>query len=233
MLAFGPSDGFLYAGIGDGGGGGDPRDNAQNPATLLGKMLRLDVSSPNGEAGGEPYAIPADNPGFARPEIWSLGLRNPWRFSFDVCTADLYIADVGQNSLEEIDFEPPGSPGRNYGWNLLEGNQCFPRSEDCEPGQLTPPILDYPRSFGGSITGGYVYRGRAIPSLRGTYLYADYNSGRFGSLRVEGGQAVDVAELTADLNPDGLERITSFGQDNAGEVYVAFRSGEVFRIDAE
>jgi glucose/arabinose dehydrogenase len=241
MLAFSPRDGFLYIGLGDGGGQGDPRSNGQNLGSWLGKMLRIDVDG----ASGTPYAIPAGNMTGAGvlPELWSYGLRNPWRFSFDACSAELYIGDVGQNLLEEIDVEPPGSGGRNYGWSVVEGSSCFndvpdeppgPRAsftaplDSCEEAGITPAVAEYNRAWGCSLTGGYVYRGQAIPSLRGAYLYADYCTGSFGRLRVEGGTLLEQVDITSDLNPDGLFSFSSFGTDNAGELYVLSHSGEAF-----
>lgn len=242
MLAFGPRDGLLYIGKGDGGGQGDPRSNGQSLATWLGKMLRIDVDAPAGNAA---YAIPAGNMTGAGvlPEIWSYGLRNPWRFSFDACSAELYIGDVGQNLFEEIDIEPPNTGGRNYGWSVLESSSCFndvpdeppgPRPSftaplaSCETANLTAPVAEYNRLWGCSLTGGYVYRGHAIPSLRGTYLYADYCTGNFGALRTEGGSLLEQTDITTDLNPDGLISFSSFGTDNAGEMYVLSHSGAAF-----
>lgn len=242
MLAFGPRDGLLYIGLGDGGGQGDPRSNGQNLGTWLGKMLRIDV---DGAAGSAPYAIPPGNMAGegVLPEIWSYGLRNPWRFSFDACSGELYIGDVGQNLFEEIDVEPPATGGRNYGWSVQEGSSCFNDAPDeppgprpsftapldaCDPSGITPPVADYNRLWGCSLTGGYVYRGQAIPSLRGAYLYADYCTGNIGSLRVEGGALLEQLDITTDLNPDGLISFSSFGTDNAGEIYVLSHSGEAF-----
>jgi glucose/arabinose dehydrogenase len=240
MLAFGPRDGLLYIGLGDGGGQGDPRLNGQNLGTLLGKMLRIDVAASSGS-----YAIPAGNMTGAGvlPEIYSYGLRNPWRFSFDACSGDMYIGDVGQNLFEEVDYEPPGAGGRNYGWSVEESESCFNHVPDEPPGPrpsftapldtcdstgIVPPVLDYGRDWGCSLTGGYVYRGRAIPALRGAYLYADYCSGNIGSLRMDAGGVVERADLTADLNPERLFSFSSFGTDNAGELYLLSHSGEAF-----
>jgi glucose/arabinose dehydrogenase len=223
MLAFGP-DGMLYVGLGDGGGAGDPQGNGQNPGVLLGKLLRLDVSG----AGG--YAIPRDNPfgGAARPEIWSLGLRNPWRFSFDRATGDLYVADVGQGAREEVDVAPAragGGRGLNFGWNRMEGFACYPPAGDCDSTGLTPPVLDYDHAQGCSIIGGYVYRGAAIPGLHGHYLYADWCGRWLRSFRWDDGQ---VARPTSwGLLPASP---LSFGEDAAGELYVGLQSGEVVRI---
>jgi glucose/arabinose dehydrogenase len=213
MLAFGP-DGYLYVGLGDGGGGGDPQANGQKRSTLLGKLLRLDVS------GDEPYTIPPDNPwpdgnDDARPEIWAYGLRNPWRFSFDRATGDLYIGDVGQNAYEEIDFQPAGaSGGQNYGWNTREGMHCF-RSDECESNAMIEPIGEYGHEQGCSVTGGYVYRGTAFASLQGLYFFGDYCSGTIWSLQRDASGAWEQRELLAsDLS------ISSFGEDEAGELYV-------------
>jgi glucose/arabinose dehydrogenase len=171
QLQFGP-DGYLYISIGDGGSGGDPQNNGQNLGNLLGKILRIDVAS------GFPFAVPADNPfvgvGGAREEIWSYGLRNPWRFSFDRLTGDLFIGDVGQSSWEEVDFQPAGSAGgENYGWRLMEGSSCFNPSTDCNNGTLTLPIREYDHTVGCSVTGGYRYRGSANFDLEGFYFYGD------------------------------------------------------------
>ena len=166
QLQFGP-DGFLYIGTGDGGSGGDPENRAQDGGSLLGKLLRIDVNQ-------SPYGIPTDNP-FSnrtdiRPEIWAVGLRNPWRFSFDRATGDLYIADVGQDAWEEVNFQPAAGPGGlNYGWRRLEGRHCFNPPNACDDGTLTPPVLEYDHSVGESVTGGYVYRGSQVPELAGRY----------------------------------------------------------------
>lgn len=231
-LAFGP-DGFLYIGMGDGGSGGDPGNRAQNGMELLGKMLRLDVSS------GLPFNIPADNPFVndpdVRDEIWALGLRNPWRWSFDRLTGDLYIADVGQAKWEEIDFQPAASPGgENYGWRLKEGNHCFNPPVNCDPGGLTDPIYEY--SHGGgrcSITGGFTYRGAAIPLLSGTYFFADFCSNQIWSFIFDGNVVSEFQERTAELDPGGgllIDNIASFGEDVDGELYIVDISGEIYRI---
>lgn len=236
-LLFGPDDGYLYIGMGDGGDAGDPGNRAQRMDTLLGKMLRIDVD------GGPPYAIPPDNP-FVGPgdpldEIWSNGLRNPYRWSFDRLTGDMWIADVGQYAWEEVDFEPAGSPGGvNYGWRRMEGNHCFNPPDNCNDGTLTLPIHEY--SHGGgrcSITGGYVYRGDAIPSLRGAYFFADYCSDQIWSLRYENGTVLDLTDRTAELAPGGglsIINIAGFGEDGFGELYICDRGtgadGEVYKI---
>ncbi len=226
MIAFSPTDGHLYIGLGDGGSGGDPQGNGQKTSTVLGKLLRVSVS-PSGQV-----TIPADNPfvgqGAARPEIWSLGLRNPWRFSFDRQTGDLYIGDVGQGSREEIDaVSPAAGKGANFGWNTMEGLACFGASS-CNQQGLTLPVLDYPHTGGAcSVTGGYVYRGSAITSLRGTYFYADYCSGWVRSFRWENGAVNNPQEWT-NLAPGG--QITSFGEDAQGELYLMTAGGRVARI---
>ena len=221
-VAFGP-DGMLYVGLGDGGSGGDPRGNGQDTSTLLGSILRIDVSALD-ETGG--YAAPPDNPfaggdGTARGEIWAYGLRNPWRFSFDRETGDLWAADVGQNQYEEVDII---RPGRNYGWNVMEGSHCF-RREGCDTRGLELPVVEYGRDGGCSVTGGYVYRGRRLPSLYGAYLYGDFCSGKIWALRHDGA-AVTEQMLIADT---GLS-ISSFGEDASGEVYVLTFEGAVYRF---
>ncbi len=223
QLRFGP-DGYLYIGMGDGGSGGDPRGNGQNRATLLGKMLRIDVEGDPGQV-----RIPADNPfvntAGTRPEIWALGLRNPWRFSFDRATGDLWIADVGQNTYEEIDFQPASSPGgENYGWNRMEGMHCF--QDGCNPQGLTLPVAEYDHSQGCSVTGGFVYRGSLSPALRGTYIYGDYCSGRIWGVEREG-----IAWGNRTLLASGFS-ITTFGEDETGEIYVAdAANGAIHRIE--
>jgi glucose/arabinose dehydrogenase len=224
-LAFGP-DGYLYVGLGDGGGAGDPWDNSQNLGTRLGKLLRVDVN------GGSLYAVPPDNPYIgvagALPEIWALGLRNPWRFSFDRLTGDLIIGDVGQGSWEEIDFQPAASPGgENYGWRCYEGSAPY-NTAGCGPvGDYVQPVLEYSHSLGCSVTGGYRYRGVAFPGLGGTYLFADYCSGMIWGATPLPGCAVDV-ELSSPLSPSSL------GEDEQGELYIAHLAaqpdGAVYRI---
>ena len=224
LVAFGP-DGLLWTAFGDGGGGGDPLQNGQNFNSLLGSMLRIDVN------GGDPYAIPATNP-FAgqagrRGEIWAKGLRNPWRFAFDEPTGMLYIADVGQSAREEVNAEPATSAGMNYGWPITEGLICY-NATSCNQTGLTAPVLDYTHAAGGcSITGGYVYRGSAIPGLRGHYLYSDYCNRYVKSFRYSDGAAVDQKDwgITA---PGG---VASFGVDFAGEVYV-MGGNSIYRIVA-
>ncbi len=249
QLAFGP-DGYLYIGTGDGGGGGDPNNNAQNPGSLLGKLLRIDVeptSTPHnsgdfltylpliannssGPGYGQPYLIPPDNPfiGVAgyRDEIWALGLRNPWRFSFDRLTGDLFIGDVGQNTWEEVDYQPAASPGgENYGWNIMEGMQCY-NSSTCDSSGLTMPVFTYRTNIdGNAVTGGYVYRGSSYPGLQGTYFVGDYSSGKIWGLQNIGGLWQNQLLLDTSNN------ISSFGEDEAGELYfVDISTGDVFQI---
>ena len=238
-LAFG-ADGYLYIGLGDGGSGNDPDHRAQNPAELLGKMLRIDINVPDGDSAG--YRIPADNPFLgghpARDEIWAFGLRNPWRYSFDDAgrggTGAMVIADVGQSAREEINYEPRGRGGRNYGWRNKEGtlNNVTSRPLAYEP--PTDPIFEYPRSDGGSITGGFVYRGARLgPAFRGRYFFADYVSRRIWSiaLTIDGAgeaRASDRREHTAEL---GSAPVSSFGVDADGELYIVSHSGTVLRID--
>ena len=213
VLAFGP-DGYLYAGLGDGGSQGDPFGNAQNTGVLLGKILRLDVDS------AEPYAVPSDNP-FGN-EVWAYGLRNPWRLSFDKLTNDLYIGDVGQNTWEEIDFLPTGSPGgTNFGWNFREGAHDY---KGGGPEGMVDPVAEYSHAEGGcSVTGGYVYRG-SMPEWNGIYLYGDYCTGMiWGLIHSDSGWQ---SQLLFDLDVT----ITSFGQDEAGELYLLSDSGGVFRL---
>lgn len=233
QLQFGP-DGYLYIGMGDGGSAGDPQNNAQNGQTLLGKMLRIDVNNAN-TSDGLPYDIPANNPFIADPnvrdEIWALGLRNPWRFSFDRTTGDLFIGDVGQNSWEEVDFQPASSTGgENYGWRLMEGRHCFNPATNCHNGTLTLPILEYDHSLGCSITGGYRYRGSQIRQLYGVYLYGDYCSGRIWGATESNGRWTSRELLTTELS------ISTFGEDESGELYVAHHdgaNGAIYRITTE
>ncbi len=227
QLAFGP-DGYLYIGMGDGGGGGDPQNNAQNPQSLLGKILRIDV-----ESGVVPYAIPATNPFVAAndpnnqfsDEIWALGLRNPWRFSFDRVTGDLYIGDVGQNALEEIDFQPATSQGgENYGWNIMEGTSRY-NNNPSDITSLVLPVAEYDHSLGQSVTGGTVYRGSLEPSLQGVYLYGDFISGRIWGLRPNSTGWENTLLL------DSPYGISTFGEDQAGNLYVAdYFNGGIYSI---
>ena len=223
QILFGP-DGFLYVGLGDGGSAGDPKGHGQNTGTLLGTILRLDVSSL--DAVGS-YAIPADNPFVgvegARPEIWAYGLRNPWRFTFDSETGDLWAADVGQNALEEVDLV---RAGLNYGWKIMEGDECFSRS--CDTRGLELPITVYGRDDGCSITGGYVYRGGRLPSLYGAYVYGDYCSGKIWALRYDGSRVTESIQLA-----DTSLRISSFAEDADGELYILDLEGEIYRFAEE
>lgn len=222
LVLFGP-DGYLYIGLGDGGSGGDPQGHGQDPRTLLGTILRVDVRR------SATYVVPPDNPFVGqsdrRPEIWAYGLRNPWRFSFDRLTGDLYIADVGQNAWEEVSFQPASSTGgENYGWKVYEGSALFqgpPRAG------LTPPISEYGRQEGCSVTGGYVYRGRQLPALVGNYLFGDYCTGFVWALTPQA-DGTWVRTLLFDSNA----QITSFGEDADGEVYVVDRQGTIYRITA-
>jgi glucose/arabinose dehydrogenase len=225
LILFGP-DGMLYVGLGDGGSGGDPHNYGQSTATLLGKLLRLDVD------GGTPYAIPAGNPfvgqAGSRAEIWALGLRNPWRFAFDRVAGLLYVADVGQNRWEEIHVAASNRPGVNYGWRVLEGNECFGGST-CNAQGLDRPAVVYSHEEGCSVTGGAVYRGSRIPAIAGHYFYSDYCSGFLRSFRYENGQAADVTMW--DVGSLGM--ILSFGEDRAGELYVLSANGRVYRLEAQ
>ncbi len=219
-IAFGP-DRFLYVGLGDGGSGNDPQGHGQNVGTLLGALLRIDVDR---TGQGRAYTIPPDNPfvgrAGARPEIWSYGLRNPWRFSFDRETGDLYIGDVGQNAREEVDVSvgPQAGRGLNYGWAIMEGTLCRDAA-GCQGRGFTLPVLEYGTRDRGncSVTGGYVYRGAVIPDLRGTYFYADYCAGWVRSFRYADGRVTDRLDWRT-LAPGG--QIPSFGEDAAGELYV-------------
>lgn len=226
QLQFGP-DGYLYIGMGDGGRAADPWGNAQNPQVLLGKMLRIQVSDT------DPYHIPDDNPFVdrddVRPEIWALGLRNPWRFSFDRLTGDLYIADVGQDRHEEVNFRPTTSPGgENYGWDVMEGSHCFEPPTGCDPTELVLPVAEYDHTWGCSITGGYVYRGARYPQIYGVYFFGDFCSGRIWGLWREASGAWKAALLLeTEVN------ISSFGEDAAGEIYaIDYDDSTIYRIIA-
>jgi glucose/arabinose dehydrogenase len=226
LIKFGP-DGYLYIGMGDGGGQGDQHGtigNGQDLGALLGKILRIDVSR-------EPYAVPASNPfvnkAGARPEIWALGLRNPWRFSFDRATGDLVIADVGQNTYEEIDWQPASSRGgENYGWRLMEGEHCYNPGENCQPPGLTLPVAEYTHSSGCSVTGGYVYRGSKYPWLNGWYLFTDYCTGNTWSLERS---PAGAWQMTQRMKVDF--QTSSFGEDRVGELYlIGHNNGTIYRL---
>lgn len=222
LLVFGP-DGMLYVGMGDGGSGGDPRANGQNKTTLLGKMLRLNVDHKDG------YSIPEDNPFLhergARPEIWALGLRNPWRFAFDREAGLLYVADVGQNKWEEVDILPSKQGGLNLGWNRMEGAHCYKPAE-CDSEGLVTPAIEYGHQEGCSIIGGFVYRGKAIPALVGTYFYADYCLGWIRSFRFTDGKITNKQQYDFGVSSNVL----SFGEDSQHELYVCYENGKVYKL---
>ncbi len=245
-LAFG-LDGFLYISVGDGGKSGDPNNAGQSLNTYFGKILRIDVDS------GIPYGVPKTNPFIstseAKGEIWALGLRNVWRFSFDSETGDLYLGDVGQNKWEEINFQPGSSSGgENYGWKIMEGNHCFHPEVNCDTSGLTLPIFEYPNDAnymrtltgmdqpevdGCSVTGGYVYRGNKIPGLVGTYVFGDYCSGNIWSFRVKNGHVYEFQNRTTEINLGGgihTSNISSFGQDASGELYIVDYNGEIYKL---
>jgi glucose/arabinose dehydrogenase len=222
QLAFGP-DGYLYFGLGDGGAGGDPHGHGQDATTLLGSVLRLDVD-------GDPYAVPPDNPfgdgADGAPEVFLFGLRNPWRFSFDRATGELWIADVGQNAYEEVNrIDPVADAGANLGWNQMEASHCF--LTGCSTDGLVLPVTEYDHGSGCSVTGGHVYRGSAIEGLTGWYVFSDYCSGLIFGVRS------DVTELTAPrVLLESTLSVSAFGEDGSGEIYVAdLNSGGVFRVD--
>ena len=218
QLAFGP-DGYLYIATGDGGGAGDPLNSAQNKTSLLGKILRIDV-----ESGVAPYSIPASNP-FSN-EVWSYGLRNPWRFSFDRKNGELYIADVGQNMIEEINVQTPVTPALNYGWPIMEGTKCF-NNPTCDPAGLILPVTEYDHTDGDcSVIGGHVYRGSAYPALRGLYIYGDLCSGKIRGLK-----RID-SKWESKVLVDTNFRISSFGEDEAGNIYFSdLASGTIYKIE--
>ncbi|HEX9160782.1 MAG TPA: PQQ-dependent sugar dehydrogenase [Thermoanaerobaculia bacterium] len=224
QLQFGP-DGYLYAGVGDGGSGGDPDQNGQNLNVLLAKLLRIDVDN------GSPYGVPTSNPfspGFsARPEIWAYGLRNPWRFSFDRATGDLWIADVGQNAFEEVDLQPAGDiGGENYGWRITEGRHCF-NPNPCDTNGITMPIIEYDHSNGAcSVTGGYRYRGTQSVRLQGTYLYADFCTGN-----IFGATPLGTSWTSRQLLAAKFKNLSTFGEDASGELYVVnYLGGVLYQI---
>jgi glucose/arabinose dehydrogenase len=242
---------MLYLGFGDGGSSNDMGEghaaigNGQTLTTLLGKILRID---PLGRGVNDAYSIPPGNLAevtgqAALPEIWAYGLRNPWRFSFDACNGDLYIGDVGQNALEEIDYVAASADtrtiaaGLNFGWRIMEGDICGPVATECTDqtrASLVLPVDVYGRNVGQSVTGGYVYRGSGVPGLRGQYIYADYATKHIFRFRIQDGQVADRVEITDQIVAPGggdVENIASFGTDNAGEVYIAaFEPGAVYRI---
>jgi glucose/arabinose dehydrogenase len=220
QLAFGP-DGFLYIGLGDGGSGGDPQGNGQSLNTLLGKILRVDV---NTTSGSKPYGVPADNPfaGGSAPEIWAYGLRNPWRFSFD-STGRLFCGDVGQGQFEEVDIIQKGG---NYGWNVMEGAHCFNPSSGCNQSGKILPITEYDHSEGTAIIGGFVYRGTAISQLQGSYVFGDFTGGKIWRL-----QETSPGSWTRTVLLSTTRTISSFGQDQTGELYVVdYGAGVVLKL---
>ncbi len=246
-MEFGP-DGYLYISVGDGGQWGDPYNNAQNLGNLFGKILRIDVDT------GDPYAIPDDNPFInnedAKDEIWLYGLRNVWRFSFDWGKGDVYLGDVGQDLWEEIDFvAAENAGGQNFGWRVMEGNHCYNPKEDCEPTGVLP-IFEYPNDAnymkiltgmdepnvdGCSVTGGYVYRGSAISELQGTYFFADYCSGNIWTFKEKNGKATEFQNRTEEISLGGggfTNYISSFGEDNNGELYIVDYNGIIFKLTA-
>jgi glucose/arabinose dehydrogenase len=225
QLRFGP-DGMLYIGLGDGGSAGDPLGNVQSLGNLLGKLLRMDVE-------GQPYVVPSSNPFVqstsARPEIWALGLRNPWRFAFDGATGDLFIGDVGQGHVEEIDVGlATRRGGENYGWPVTEGSECFPPGAECSKTGLTLPVAEYTHVEGCAVVGGVVYRGCRMPGYGGTYFYGDFCRGFVRSFRFQNGRAVEERDWTEAVGP--RKGLTSFGTDAEGEVYMLELGGSVYRI---
>ncbi len=223
-IQFGP-DGYLYIPLGDGGSGGDPENRAQDKTTYLGKILRIDVNH------GDPYSVPGNNPfvheAEAKPEIWAYGVRNPWRISFDKLTGDLYIADVGQSTTEEVNFQKANNPGgQNYGWRCYEGTGAYNKTGNCENAIQTPPILEYAHTDNRcAITGGYVYRGTAEAALRGAYFYADYCGGQlYYALRQQDG-SWQTTEALQDV-----KAVTTFGENSAGELFLANSAGDILRV---
>ena len=219
------ADGYLYVALGDGGSSGDPKGNGQDPGTLLGSILRIDPATPSSYGN---YSVPGDNPflgvsGF-RDEIWAFGFRNPWRFSFDRGTGDLWAGDVGQRGYEEIDLV---KRGLNYGWNVMEGFHCYPPSvSSCQQDGLEPPLVEYPlTSRNCAVTGGYVYRGSRVPLLQGAYLYGDFCSGRIWGLIYDGQEVSDTQLLL-----DSSLQISSFGEDEAGELYILSFDRKIYRL---
>ncbi|MEL1232954.1 MAG: PQQ-dependent sugar dehydrogenase [Candidatus Neomarinimicrobiota bacterium] len=246
-LAFGPNDGFLYIALGDGGKWGDPFNNSQNLETLLGSILRIDVDN------GDRYEIPSDNPFFGKPgikqEIFCYGLRNPWRFSFDRETNDLLIGDVGQNLWEEVNWTTwEESRGANFGWRTMEANHCYSPEDFCDTAGLIMPVHEYPNNAaylkiligmddkeatGCSVTGGYVYRGSKIKHLRGTYIFGDYCTGRIWSFKLNNGKPVEFKNIRKEIKNNSKDIplfISSFGEDNSGELYVVDYLGAVYKF---
>jgi glucose/arabinose dehydrogenase len=233
-LQFGP-DGFLYVGMGDGGSAGDPGRRAQNPAELLGKVLRIDPEGALSAGGAAPYLVPPDNPFVGRagyrPEIWLLGLRNPWRFSFDPSTRWLWIGDVGQDAWEEVDVIAPSQGGANLGWNLWEGDHPYPTGAQTPRTGFAFPVDEYPHPFGEAVTGGYVYRGSKMPAWKGYYFFGDYVKGQLFALRF--GEGPHAAAERRTVLETG-KAIASFGRDDAGELYLCDLSGgTVYRLDGK
>jgi glucose/arabinose dehydrogenase len=226
-ILFGP-DGYLYISLGDGGSGGDPLNNGQSLGTLLGKILRTDIDHSSGGAG---YAIPASNPftgtAGAKGEIWLYGLRNPFRFSFDRATGDLWIGDVGQNAWEEVDVARAGVGGLNFGWRVMEGNHCYNPSSGCSTSDKTLPVVEYSHDFGCAVIGGYVYRGSASPVLRGGYVFTDECSGLTWAVRAAAGGPQALVQVAA-----GPGSIAGYGESEAGELYAASLGGQIYRISA-
>lgn len=244
QLFFGPDD-YLYISTGDGGGGGDPDENAQDLTSPLGKILRIDVGAAPGavptpgpytlylpfvaRGEGPLYLIPPDNPFVGDPdaldEIWAYGLRNPWRFSFDRSTGDLWIGDVGQQDYEEINFQPASSPGgENYGWDCLEGTQNYEFDSSCTGISFTDPVEEYSHTLGCSVTGGFVYRGGLYSGIQGIYIYADYCSGQIWGLQLDGENWVSQPLVNGGFG------LTSFGEDESGELYLVRRDGTIYQI---
>jgi glucose/arabinose dehydrogenase len=230
LVVFNPADGFMYIGMGDGGSGGDPENRAQDVTTLLGKLLRIDVEAPTPTGTPTPYAIPVSNPTIptpgARREIWAYGLRNPWRFSFDRLTGDLYIGDVGQNTYEEIDFQPASDTGgENYGWRIMEGFHCY-NPNPCSSAGLTLPVIEYAHGTGDcAVTGGLVYRGTTYPCMHGVYFYADYCSGRIWGAKHTGAAFPNTLLYSAPFS------ITSFGDDEAGNLWITdYTNGAIAKL---
>jgi len=230
MIAFGP-DGKLYISLGDGDVGGGPTSHSQDSTSFLGKMLRLDVD------GTAPYEIPADNPYVDRPvwreEIWQLGFRNPWRWSFDRANGDLYIGDVGENLWEEVDHLPaPVVGGNNFGWPIEEGKNCFQPSTGCFTLGLVEPVFEYPHGLACAVTGGYVYRGQDFPELDGTYFYGDFCSGVIRSIKLDGEYPQELLpEIQIPLVNGLADNTVSFGEDARGELYAVMASGRIYRVE--